>query len=347
MAPGDLLHYFKLCSQHSYIMVMLTDTSHRSCKGTHPYSAVAPGLEIPQTSYLIPYYYGWFLGQGGSNFVRNEGFHAVNDLLNLEEFLTDTDLNLLDLKEEQPDLRSLYFAEILAGNEIMHHVTACFVNEGKTPWYGSYIRNANPDKAAGKISEIEIIGWFVTPRTIGARIKLSAAQLKLWGKKDSIIKQGRGTCRANAQYGAIAVGASNVAVARAITGRIKTSSTYTSINKQKKLPSSNFEESFSKLTLSVSQPNLGEEKRLGAKYLSPTYDTSCTAHITLGCREGTPAKQTGYDLKDIATCELGNGPVFELARQSKLIRSYGAGRWMCYNETPLKIPVIFSGYYKW
>lgn len=342
MLADHLQQLFRLCSIHNYIPITLDDNSmsslesmmtqarlsddlRESCKLSQAEETAASKREI------FPYYYGWFLSLEGSRLVRNECFKVVNSWLDIPQFVRD---KYLDFPRFLGDLGSIYHAANVLRTEVMHHVTACFVGESKVPWYRSYIIVSKPDEFIGKASVIEVIGWFVTPRTIGVRVKLSEEQLQLWGKNDRISRNPSNVAAKSGPKTGAYVGSTTQ---RTKHVRIK-------VTRSNKCPTVTNDVDLQRRSAtprSQSKP----KPVLGQTHLSPTYTVGCTAHITIGCREGFSAKQTGNDLTDIALCELERGPVLELNRDC-ILRNYGAGRWICYKQEPLFVPVIFSRYYR-
>eukprot|EP00112_Aurelia_sp_Birch-Aquarium-sp1_P002102 Seg1229.2 transcript_id=Seg1229.2/GoldUCD/mRNA.D3Y31 product="2' 3'-cyclic-nucleotide 3'-phosphodiesterase" protein_id=Seg1229.2/GoldUCD/D3Y31 len=346
--------YFKLCFDYDYIAVIIEpstpwkyDVEELARRSEHTASQEIISELKSCLKPIIPYFYGWFFSFDDSKFIQKTGLMAMNNLLKFREFVEDQSLNLLPRMQEEFDLRDFYTIDKATTGKDMLHITACFVDEGQTPWCESYINETNADLFLGKVSKIEIIGWFITPRTIGARIYLSQHQVSLWGKKDAKIGQKvhysqeavtdtLGTA-SNIESGAGEdIGAHQTTLSQ--TTSDQTIPSHISPREPKK------ESKSDGLTI--------EEKRgrfvanFKKEFLVPSFEKGCTAHITLGCTEGVSPKQTGYDLKDIISCELDEDPSFEVVADY-LVRNYSAGRWICYLRSPIVAPVMFTGFYRY
>ena len=345
--------YFKLCSDHDYIAVIIEpttpwkyDVEELAGRSEHtPSQETISELKFCMKP-IIPYFYGWFFSFDDSTFIQKSGFMMINNLLKYREFVEDKSLNLLPRVQEHFDLRNFYTLDKATTGKDMLHITACFVNEGQTPWYKSYVNETNADLFLGKVSKMEIIGWFITPRTIGARVRLSQDQVFLWGKKDS--KMGQKVPFRGETVTDTFEAASNIESGEG-EGFQPNQTTFnqTTLNETSpsEIPSGEPNES-------TADFSTFEEKcerflaNFNKDFVVPSFEKGCTAHVTLGCTEGFSPKQTGYDLKDIISCELDEDPSFE-AVADNLVRDYGAGRWICYLRCPVVAPIMFSGFYRY
>ena len=64
------------------------------------------------------------------------------------------------------------------------HTTSFFAARGNVEGSMEYSQREAVKGSIGKHFELTIIGFVATPRTIGARVKLTEDQLKLWGQDD-------------------------------------------------------------------------------------------------------------------------------------------------------------------
>ena len=65
------------------------------------------------------------------------------------------------------------------------HCTAYYVGRHTHPEAEAYAHDPAVVKAMGKCFPITVIGIIITPRTVGARVKLNDKQMKLWRKDDN------------------------------------------------------------------------------------------------------------------------------------------------------------------
>ena len=331
----------EVCHYNGYITIPIeensvytSDTQNTTNKGDgHGFKSDL--LEASEVVPLVPLYYGWFLGIDDSQYVRKRGFDLANELLKIKEFTLDTELNFSQSGTQALNLCSVY----LASAEPLHHVTACFLNFGKCPWSKDYISQSRPNDDVGQVTEIVIIGWCLTPRTIGARVRLSSQALDRWGKNDSFLKK-----ELNAGLDPM--------VPESMKESVSDSGKTPGEDKLKGLVNAFDEKMKLHEPAATYQMNHVQEKykqfinNLGSDFLHPSIEKGCTAHITLGCREGIHPKVTGYDIQKIILQELESEPVFEIKLDNGCkVRNYGDGQWVCYLQYPIKIMSMFSGQY--
>ncbi|XP_065052114.1 2',3'-cyclic-nucleotide 3'-phosphodiesterase-like [Rhopilema esculentum] len=331
----------EVCRNNGYITVLIEDNSvytidtQNTTNKRDYHGFKSESLEASEVVPLVPLYYGWFIGIDDSQYVRKRGFDLANVLLKIKEFALDTELDFSQSGTGALNLCSVY----LASAEPLHHVTACFLNYGKCPWSKDYIYQSRPNDAMGQVTEIVIIGWYLTPRTIGARVRLSCKALELWGKNDSFLEK-----ELNAGLDPMVPESEKESVSDGVKtpGEDKLKELVNAFDKKMKLhePAATY------------QMNHVQEKykkfinNLGSDFLHPSIEKGCTAHITLGCREGIHAKVTGYDIQKIILQELESEPVFEIKLDNGCkVRNYGDGQWVCYLQNPIKIMSMFSGQY--
>ena len=72
------------------------------------------------------------------------------------------------------------------------HCTAYFGGRQPHPLANSYARNPAVTKAIGRYFPVTVVGIIITPKTVGARVKLDEEMLKLW-KRDEDEDGGHGT----------------------------------------------------------------------------------------------------------------------------------------------------------
>ena len=138
-------------------------------------------------------------------------------------------------------------------------------------------------KAAGRAFPLTVVGFFLTPRTWGARVSLSKEQMELWleDKVSTSLSPG-----SSAQVSAVKNQHSKLP---------KTSKERTPANKVKEEEQVDLEGGFEACqTTMVVQPRVAEVEgsRWGRR-------PGRRAHITLGCAEGVRPVQAGKDLENI------------------------------------------------
>lgn len=83
------------------------------------------------------------------------------------------------------DLSSLYTWNSCKGGDSPLHTTSKFTARGETEGAKEYITSPLVRQSLGKCFRLCIIGFVITTRTIGARLKLTEKQLELWAQNDN------------------------------------------------------------------------------------------------------------------------------------------------------------------
>ncbi len=76
-----------------------------------------------------------------------------------------------------------YFSHEGSSSESLH-CTAFFSNRGRTRNSSEYASQDVVKKSLGKTYALAVVGFVITPQTIGARVALNSRQGRLWGKDD-------------------------------------------------------------------------------------------------------------------------------------------------------------------
>ena len=334
--------YFEMAHNFNYIVILIepetpwkNDLSELAKRNEHNVSYETLHIMKENFQLIIPYYFGWFLPCDDSANIKRQAEMAVKHCFRVSTFcesLSHDEDNILNVQ----DFLSKYTMENFSSGDKMLHITACFTSEGKMPWSYKYALSERVEAEMGNVSDINIIGWFITPRTFGARLRLSPRQQWLWGKND------RRVSRSSEKFDLA----------------------YELIGERSKQPDKeDVVDNFNELALSDSLKTLEKDTcnaapktftaqaigdfsyGLGRSFIKPSFDIGSTAHITTGCRGEFRPVQAGNDLYDLITCELSQTSVSEHIIVKSLLRHYGEGRWVMYLKEPIVVPGIFSGCY--
>lgn len=180
---------------------------------------------------------------------------------------------------------------------------------------------------ANKVSALHSIGWILTPRTFGARIKLTENQLLLWNQNDtegnppqSVVDTKKATSLITLQRSYVGFKENSTDQDPDVMGTFIKIVIYAIVSViLVNFPSGNF------------QPTSGK----GSK-----------AHLTLGCAPGVAAVTTGYDLVDLIRLEGINSSevkTYDLSTGGWL-RHYGEGQWVFYPTKQFLLESTFLGY---
>uniref|UniRef100_UPI00358F24FC 2',3'-cyclic-nucleotide 3'-phosphodiesterase isoform X1 n=2 Tax=Myxine glutinosa TaxID=7769 RepID=UPI00358F24FC len=140
---------------------------------------------------VIALFYGWFLTKKSVDFLLNHYKSFLEDLHERPQFLEEfspymlQDIPLGDQK--QPPILDMYFSRSkFSGGRDLLHCTANFTDYGQTPGAATYVKSSVVEQSLGRAFKLQLTALFVTPRTVGARVELSRAQLPLFDFEESV-----------------------------------------------------------------------------------------------------------------------------------------------------------------
>lgn len=182
----------------------------------------------------------------------------------------------------------------------------------------------------GKCFPLYVIGFTLTPRTFGARLRLTENQLDLWGQDDT---------------------ETNPSIISHPHQPKKHSDKRT---KEKEAGKENDlrHSLFNQVPQELCKDTLTcEEKCLSqADQFHPTSGKGSRAHITIGCAPGVKPVTTGYDLVNIVRREKeAQSSLTDVTETFSMsggtLRNYGDGMWALYLDKEIKVSSLFSAYY--
>ena len=201
-----------------------------------------------------------------------------------------------------------YTPNNVVGGPSILHCTA----KGSSYEDPDYSSSSEVLKNIGAITTLEVVGFVVTPRTFGARVRLSEHQLALWGNSDD--------------FGLLADYPENSR---------KNTSTLTNLGEN-----DDFEASCQKSLLKA---------KMDDENFSPVTGRGSRAHITLGCsRPDIHPRDTGYDLLLAVKREmdaLSDVTVKTHGISGGAVRGYGDGVWVVYPKEKLTVTAMFSAFH--
>nr|XP_023691323.1 2',3'-cyclic-nucleotide 3'-phosphodiesterase isoform X1 [Paramormyrops kingsleyae]XP_023691325.1 2',3'-cyclic-nucleotide 3'-phosphodiesterase isoform X1 [Paramormyrops kingsleyae] len=121
----------------------------------------------------VPFFFGWFLSSSYQDKLRSMASDFLKILGNLDAFKKHIG-DFSGDPEKGVDLEQ-YFSD-----KGVLHCTTKFCDYGKEQGAKEYMEKQEVCESYGRASELELTALFITPRTAGAQVSLSEAQLQLW-----------------------------------------------------------------------------------------------------------------------------------------------------------------------
>lgn len=321
MKKSEMKYYFRLAADTRYVVVLVepwkfnVEQLVQRCHHAEDIEQLC--TQFQHWEPIIPLYFGWFLNEADSHMLKLVGMAYLEECLRVPEFAKD-----FHSFAHASDIRGMldYYLMPESCKGRMLHCTSKFCSFGDVPGSFEYTSSKNVLEGCGQCYKLCIVGFVMTPRTFGARVKLDAEELKLWDQESE----------------------SQLSTSPGVSSGVRhlvhssTHQNLTVINSMRESPwyphchatlvsSEELEQSF--------QPTKGKGSR---------------AHITLGCAEGIAAVTTGYDLLDVIECEetpdiASRCRTFSLPRG--WLRDYGKSRWVLYMCREITVSSLFTGYY--
>ena len=254
----------------------------------------------------------------------------------------------------------------LPNNRGFLHVTAMFCRHGREPGSKQYHRCQDVRDACGKVYSMKVIGFVITPRTLGARVRLDSACLSLWGQDDeeglapasgvnaSGISTGDVSRQMSDVNGDVSenIGgkcSSNITITRGDSGVIDRSSFDEDWEAEASQSNLSFLESNTTGTLrETSELDLREYEILpNTSRFYPTAGFGSRAHVTLGCAAGVTPVQTGLDQINVIKRERKALSYTDITYQldGAVMRYYGNGCCVVYLDKEIDCEAMFAGFY--
>lgn len=227
------------------------------------------------------------------------------------------------------------------GGNILH-ATAKFTARGKPEGAMEYITSSLVKSAMGRCFQFHIIGFVITPRTFGARLRLTEDQLELWGNDD---------------YEDPPASATQWATPTKYERESEKQQEEFPDNMEQDGEQTIFENEEKVVpaccpTISVIDAELKEDR------FHPTWGKGSRAHLTLACAPGVKPVNTGFDLINVIRCEqrvreeewltepeLCEQKVETYPINGGVLRTYGEGSWVLYPEKEIVVTSMFSACY--
>ncbi|CAF2510651.1 unnamed protein product [Rotaria sp. Silwood2] len=293
---------------------------------------------------LIPFYFGLFLNHEQSNYVLQEAYDYYQQALQtfpqlkkeLEQISRDKNISVHNL---------LNRANMSVQTKILHCTMKFIgkVTDQTRKDYTNYAANRLISHSLGKMFRAYIVGFTITPRTLGARLLFPDCHTwALWDQDDNELPKKESSSQ---------IGTSDNKKSRPFRHNNKskvTTATTDNLNINDDYDTSmvrSLADDDILLVDKVLTSNISEK----VTFLHPTFGYLSRAHLTCGVAPGINASQTGHDIIEMIQKESDiiqkNFPIPESNDERTVMRFFGNGRCIIYLKEPIPIETIFGGYF--
>ncbi|XP_042869364.1 2',3'-cyclic-nucleotide 3'-phosphodiesterase-like isoform X2 [Penaeus japonicus] len=333
----EMKFYLHLASEYLYVPVIVEpqtpwcrDAHELAERNSHGVEKSIIEQKVKSYQEVLPLYFGWFLNEADSHSILKISREWLKHCLQVKDFFKVFSAEC-GLSSREELLTYFNRSSFVDGGGTLH-ATAKFTARGKAEDAMEYIDNPIVKEAQAQVFSMDIIGYVITPFTIGARIKLTPSMLQLWGNDDEEVMPenltGNEAKKADKKHQG--------------STRLDANENSDSISD----PSIVISESCQNTVIAVPQ-DLTDR-------FCPMVGKGSRAHITLGCAPGVKPVRTGFDMiKAVAleqrAKERGEFGVSNPSEQSfnvpgGVLRTYGEECWIIYPENKLVVSAIFSSY---
>lgn len=333
----EMKFYLTLAREYHYVPVIVEpqtpwcrDAYELAQRNSHGMDVSIIEPKVKGYQEVLPLYFGWFINEADSDSILKISNEWLKHCLQVQDFFTDFS-GECGLSSREEILKYFNRSSFVDGGATLH-ATAMFTARGKAENAMEYINNPEIKKAYGKIFSVDIIGYVITPFTIGARIKLTPSMLQLWGNDDEEAMP------------------ENLAGSEAK----KTHKRHQESEGLDANENSNSIGDLSVLTSDSCQNTVIAVPQDLTDRFCPSVGKGSRAHITLGCAPGVKPVRTGFDIiravaleqkaKERGEFGVSNPSEKSFIVPGGVLRTYGECCWIIYPENKLVVTSIFSSY---
>ncbi|XP_063867241.1 2',3'-cyclic-nucleotide 3'-phosphodiesterase-like isoform X2 [Scylla paramamosain] len=325
----EMKFYLNLARTHLYIPVVVepqttwaVHPAELAVKNIHNIPEEILSDKIKAYQPVLPIYYGWFLNEVDSEEICSIGWSWFQKALGVQDFVEH--FSQAFQADSNEDLHSFFAQDIVADRRRVLHATSKFTARGKSMGANEYINSPVVKQSLGKGFRLCVVGFVITTRTIGARLKLTKEQLELWSSDDH----------------------EDPPVTLLNSGVLK----------KHQFSHSNSDRSkekfrFSKYkNTSVCLPSVTEREIFcDEDRFYPTSGKGSRAHLTLACAPGIKPVTTGFDLILAVRCEQRmrkgeNQKAETYVIDGGILMNYGEGIWVVYPNSEMLVSSLFSAF---
>lgn len=324
---SEMEFYTNLANETNFIVVVVVpktpwkfDPLQLAARNDHGVSLDVLVRKKKEWEAAIPQYYGWFIHETDSLALDSIAGSYLSELARSRAFWSDFTFYAPNARH---DLHGFFQSHGVNDDQSILHCTANYCGTADKPGDVDYAKRQEVRNACGKAYSLQVVGFLVTPRTFGARIKLGRSALTLWNQDDD--ERPRTT-------------AGFFDLAHSMEHLNLTDKMVSKSQKQRQ------RRSLCNTTLHWSQ-----DQNDPAYKFRPTRGRGSRAHLTLGCSGTTQPVQTGLDLIELVQCEKRanqNVPSPSFRVHKGIAASHGDGLWAIYLDRPIIVQALFSCYYQ-
>ncbi|KAK8736144.1 hypothetical protein OTU49_004843 [Cherax quadricarinatus] len=341
----EMKFYLDIAKRHRYIPLVLEpqtpwamDPCELALRNSHGISEKIIAQKVHTYQPVQPIYYGWFLNEVDSQKICLIGQQWLQQALSVDDFLQDFSENTQLLSVEEI-INFFSRDSFVDGGDILHS-TAKFTARGKAQGAMEYISSSVVKGAMGQCFQLHIIGFVITPRTLGARLKLTEDQLELWANND------------NEDPPAYIL---EPAAPRKHVGMSDNPDSHPSMDQNDattELLGNILKDVDCRPTCEEVDADLKDDR------FHPVSGRGSRAHFTLACGPGIKPVNTGFDLINVVRCEqrtliketlidsqLSDQKVETYTIPGGVLRTYGEGTWVIYPDKEIIVKSMFSAFY--
>ncbi|CAF1257518.1 unnamed protein product [Adineta steineri] len=344
--------YLQKASNYGYIVIVVEprtnwkrDPNVLMERNTHQVPLDVIQGRLRQFNPLTPFYFGLFLNHEQSTYVLQQAYDHYQQALQTFPQLK-RDLERIS-REKNISVNGLLSRSNMSVQPKILHCTVKFIGKNTDQSrneYTNYAANRLVSHLLGKICPGYIVGFTITPRTLGARLLFPNRNVwSIWGQDDNESPKKESSSHTNNNnYD----NSSN---------NNKKQRPFHRNNKSKITTTDNFntnDDENASMVRSVDDVLLvdkiiptNESEQIS--FLHPTFGFLSRAHLTCGVAPDISAAQTGHDMTEMIKKESDyihrNTPTPESNDERTVMKFFGEGHCIVYLKEPIPIDTVFTG----
>ncbi|XP_064646856.1 uncharacterized protein LOC135499823 [Lineus longissimus] len=183
--------YFGIAHHQNYDVILVEpdtpwkfDPVELAKRNSHGVTEEVVRQKLSHFETVFPLYYGWFLNEVDSERLFKLGQDVFQRCMNLPEF-SRIFMKEAGVDQENPTFDNFFKRKHFKTSIETLHCTTMFSLRGKKAETLDYIAKEAVEKAMGQVFMLSVIGFSISPRAFGARLRLNNTQLKLWFRDDN------------------------------------------------------------------------------------------------------------------------------------------------------------------
>ncbi|KAJ8044164.1 2',3'-cyclic-nucleotide 3'-phosphodiesterase [Holothuria leucospilota] len=180
---NEVKKWLESFSNESAVFAVINDPRLITTEKLKPFGNLSVAFRLVQVyvdqTNFIPLFYGWFFNLPDSEDLRQQGHELLKHLNKEEKFVEEFSKHAIDGPTKgKVDICKYFDTRTLVVGQTLLHCTAFFTNFKQMKETEDYNNHHRQDIT--RAFKMQIIGFLVTPRTFGVRLKLGDKELQLW-----------------------------------------------------------------------------------------------------------------------------------------------------------------------